>query len=260
MIILLSPSKSMDLAAAPTIDFTQPAFMEKSETLIDLLRTFSTAGLMDFMTISEKLTELNRERFKSWQQPFTLENSNQARLAFTGDVYDGLDAASLKKPDLTFAQKHLRILSGLYDLLRPLDLIQPYRLEMGRPLQTEGAKNLYEFWRKSITEKLNHLPGELLVNLAAQEYFKAIDAKQLNKKIISPVFKDEKNGLLKIISFYAKKARGSMARFIIENRISKPDELLTFDTGGYAYAPELSTASEPVYTRSEQSGGRTAAG
>jgi cytoplasmic iron level regulating protein YaaA (DUF328/UPF0246 family) len=250
----------MNTASAPNVKYTEPAFLDRSGQLISKLRNFSTAELMEFMAVSEKLAELNRQRFADWNLPFTPDNAKQALLAFTGDMYDGLDAPSLSNPDLTFAQKHLRILSGLYGLLRPLDLIQPYRLEMGRPLKTEDAKNLYEFWRDTVTKELNRLPGELLVNLASQEYVKAIDVKKLNKQIISPVFKDGKNGRLKIISFYAKKARGSMARFIIENRISKPNELLVFTTDGYAYVPELSTASEPVYTRGEQSGGRTAAG
>jgi cytoplasmic iron level regulating protein YaaA (DUF328/UPF0246 family) len=205
------------------------------------------------MEISETLPKLNQQRFKDWETPFTLDNAKQAVLAFTGDVYDGLDATSLKKADLNFAQNHLRILSGLYGLLKPLDLIQPYRLEMGRPLETRGAKNLYEFWRETVTEELNNTKGDLLVNLASNEYFKAIDKKMLNKEIISPVFKDEKNGTYKIISFFAKKARGSMARFIIENRIKETDELLNFAENGYAYNAELSKPAAPVFTRPEAS-------
>ncbi|QHI68830.1 peroxide stress protein YaaA [Tichowtungia aerotolerans] len=252
MIIVLSPSKSMDMNPVADSGFSHPGFLDRSEQLISKLRNFSTSELMDFMAISEKLAELNRQRFMDWKQPFSLDNAKQAILAFTGDVYDGLNAPSLEKADLTFAQKHLRILSGLYGVLRPLDLIQPYRLEMGRPLQTDGASSLYEFWRATITEELNQIPGDLLVNLASQEYFKAIDRKALNKQIISPVFKDEKNGKLKIISFYAKKARGTMARFIIQNRISKPEALPAFNLDGYEYAPDLSTASAPVFTRPEQ--------
>jgi cytoplasmic iron level regulating protein YaaA (DUF328/UPF0246 family) len=226
--------------------------LEQSGSLISNLRKFSISNLMEFMQISEKLAELNSQRFADWTTPFTPHNAKQAVFTFTGDVYDGLDAPSLKKRDLQFAQKHLRILSGLYGLLRPLDLIQPYRLEMGRPLRTDNANNLYGFWKQTITEELNRLPGDLLVNLASQEYFKAIDKKALNQQIISPVFKDEKNGAFKIISFYAKKARGSMARFIIENRITDADGLTGFNTGGYAYSAELSTGSEPVFTRPEQ--------
>ena len=165
---------------------------------------------------------------------------NRPALAFTGDVYDGLDATTLNEKDLTFAQNHLRILSGLYGLLKPLDLIQPYRLEMGRPLETRGAKNLYEFWRSTITKELNQTQDDVLVNLASNEYFKVIDKKMLGKQIISPVFKDEKNGTYKIISFFAKKARGTMARFIIENHIKTAEGLKVFSEGGYAYNSELS--------------------
>ncbi|MDZ8117663.1 peroxide stress protein YaaA [Pontiella agarivorans] len=251
MICLLSPSKSMNMEPAKLKDFTEPAFLEKSRKLVSKARKFSTPQLMEFMEISEKLAELNRQRFKDWNPPFNLENAKQAALAFTGDVYDGLDAPSLKKADLDFAQQHLRILSGLYGLLKPLDLIQPYRLEMGRPLETRGAKNLYEFWRASITEELNQTEADVVINLASNEYFKAVDKKGLNKNIISPVFKDEKNGNFKIISFFAKKARGSMARFLIENRIKTPDGLLEFSENGYAFNTELSTPAKPVFTRPE---------
>ncbi|QBG46906.1 peroxide stress protein YaaA [Verrucomicrobia bacterium S94] len=252
MICLLSPSKSMDMEPVNLKDFTEPLFLEKSQQLISRARKFSTAELMEFMEISEKLAELNRQRFNDWNLPFTLENAKQAVFAFTGDVYDGLDAGSLKKADLNFAQEHLRILSGLYGLLKPLDLIQPYRLEMSRPLETRGAKNLYQFWSTLITEELNQTPGDAIINLASNEYFKAIDKKTLKKDIISPVFKDGKNGTFKIISFFAKKARGAMARFIIENRVTSPEELLKFNESGYAFNPELSTPATPVFTRPEK--------
>ena len=207
MIIILSPSKSMDMEPSKLTEATQPAFLDQSEILIDKLRSFSAEEIGTFMGISEKLAKLNHKRFEAWHTPFSLENAKQAMLAFTGDVYDGLSAGGLNKRDMQFAQKHLRILSGLYGLLRPLDLIQPYRLEMGRSLQTEKTRNLYEFWRKTLTDALIAETGNLLVNLASQEYFKAIDRKVLNKQIISPVFKDEKNGSFKIISFHAKRAR-----------------------------------------------------
>jgi cytoplasmic iron level regulating protein YaaA (DUF328/UPF0246 family) len=251
MNLVLSPSKSMEMDPVPDSTFSQPDFLEKSERLVSNLRNFSAAELMEFMAISEKLAELNRQRFADWNLPFTPDNAKQAVLAFAGDVYDGLDASSLKKADLNFAQKHLRILSGLYGLLRPLDLIQPYRLEMGRPLQTGNAKNLYEFWRTAITDELNRLPGDQLVNLASQEYFKVIDKQALNKQIISPVFKDEKNNTYKIIIFFAKKARGSMARFIIENRITDAAGLTGFNTAGYSYAEELSSETAPIFIRPE---------
>ena len=242
----------MDMEPVELDDSTQPAFLNQSERLVAKLRNFSTPKLMDFMAISEKLADLNRQRFKEWQPPFTTKNAKQALMAFTGDVYEGLDAGSLKKRDVQYSQKHLRILSGLYGLLRPLDLIQPYRLEMGRPLEIRNAKNLYEFWRDTITDTLNAEKGNVLVNLASQEYFKAINTRQLGKKIVSPVFKDEKNGTLKIISFYAKKARGTMARYLIENRITDLDGLLGFSEEDYAYNPELSKSTEPVFTRSER--------
>lgn len=251
MIIVLSPSKSMDMEPSGVSESTQPAFVDQSEVLVSKLRRFSSKQLMEFMEISEKLADLNRHRFQDWKPPFTPDNAKQALLAFTGDVYEGLDASSLKKRDIQYAQKHLRILSGLYGLLRPLDLIQPYRLEMGRPLETRGARNLYEFWRESIVETLNAEKGDLLVNLASQEYFKAIDRKELDKEIVSPVFKDEKNGKLKIISFYAKKARGTMARYLITNRVTSIDGLLGFAEDGYAYNEGLSKPSEPVFTRAE---------
>jgi cytoplasmic iron level regulating protein YaaA (DUF328/UPF0246 family) len=249
MIVVLSPSKSMDMAPVKGGDFSQPAFLGQSTTLVSKLRKFSSAELMEFMAVSDKLSKLNQQRFKDWKTPFDAGNAKQALFAFTGDVYDGLDAATLKKCDVQFAQKHLRMLSGLYGLLKPLDLIQPYRLEMGRPLETRGAKNLYEFWTETITDELNRLDGDWLINLASQEYFKAIDRRKLNRKILSPIFKDEKNGTLKIISFYAKKARGSMARFIVQNQITNTEALMAFDGGGYSYDAGLSSATEPVFTR-----------
>ncbi|WP_372797057.1 peroxide stress protein YaaA [Pontiella sp.] len=251
MITVLSPSKSMDMEPAKVKTFSEPLFLDRSQKLVSKARKFSAAELMDFMDISEKLAELNHRRFKDWKPPFSLDNAKQAVLAFTGDVYDGLDAPSLKKTELNYAQNHLRILSGLYGLLKPLDLIQPYRLEMGRPLETRGAKNLYEFWKAAVTEELNRTPGDVLVNLASNEYFKAIDKKALDKDIISPVFKDEKNGTYKIISFYAKKARGAMARFLIENRAKCAADLLEFKEDGYFYNAALSKPGAPVFTRPE---------
>jgi cytoplasmic iron level regulating protein YaaA (DUF328/UPF0246 family) len=242
----------MDMEPAAFTDSTRPDFLDRAEQLVDALRSFSVTELMDFMEISAKLAEINCRRFKEWQPPFTVDNAKQAILAFTGDVYEGLDANSLKQSDIRFAQKHLRILSGLYGVLRPLDLIQPYRLEMGRPLKTETATNLYGFWRDLVTENLNAAAGKVLVNLASQEYFKAIDTEKLEKEIISPVFKDEKNGKMKIISFYAKKARGTMARYLIENRVAGLDDILEFAQDGYAYNPDLSTPREPVFTRAER--------
>lgn len=251
MIVVLSPSKSMDMEPSKRTDFTQPKFLEQSKKLISKARKFSKPELMKFMGISEKLAELNLQRFQDWNPPFSIDNAKQAMLTFTGDVYDGLDSNSLKECDITFAQNHLRILSGLYGLLKPLDLIQPYRLEMGCPFETHGAKNLYAFWKETVTAELNRTKGEVLVNLASNEYFKAIDKRALEKQIISPIFKDEKNGTFKIISFYAKKARGSMARHIIKNRLKESTDLLGFTEDGYAYASDQSTPDAPVFTRAE---------
>ncbi|MGE4489352.1 MAG: peroxide stress protein YaaA [Kiritimatiellales bacterium] len=252
MTIILSPSKSMETDPLPQAGTAQPDFRDRSSILISKLRKFSVADLMDFMKISQPLAELNRQRFKDWKTPFAPDNARPALFAFTGDVYDGLSASTLKRGDIAFAQKHLRILSGLYGLLRPLDLIQPYRLEMGRPLKTENAANLYEFWRETVTAALSQTPGDLLVNLASQEYAKVIDRKKLNKQIVSPIFKDEKNGRLKIISFYAKKARGAMARYLIQNRVADIDGLPGFAEDGYRYHPDLSTPEAPVFTRPER--------
>jgi cytoplasmic iron level regulating protein YaaA (DUF328/UPF0246 family) len=242
----------MELTHGPSATITRPVFLSQAEQLIEILRGFSIKELVDFMDISEKLATQTAERIQHWQLPFTPDNATPALFAFTGGVYDGLAAQTLTAADRQFAQKHLRILSGLYGLLRPLDLIQPYRLEMGRPLKTGETNNLYGFWKETITAELNRRPGDLLVNLASQEYFKAIDPKALTKQVVSPVFKDEKNGVYKIISFYAKRARGAMARFLIENRVADAEGLTGFDCDGYSYAAELSTEASPVFIRPEQ--------
>lgn len=249
MIALLSPSKSMDMQTPYDQTTTQPDFLKQSEALIHELRKMKTEELCDFMDISHKLALLNQERFQNWNPAFTSENAKPALFAFTGDVYDGLDAHTLKADEQTYAQDHLRILSGLYGILRPLDLIQAYRLEMGRPLKTENALNLYSFWKESIAAHLKQLNDTPLVNLASQEYFKAVPQKDLPHEIISPVFKDEKKGTFKIISFYAKKARGYMARYLIQNRITKPKDLLAFNLNGYRYDEATSTPTEPVFIR-----------
>ena len=249
MMALLSPSKSMDMEILSNQPATLPDFLAKSEKLIQQLRKMNTGELSEFMEISNKLATLNKERFQNWTPKCSAKNSKPALLAFTGDVYDGLDANTLKATDQAYAQDHLRILSGLYGILRPLDLIQAYRLEMGRPLKTKQASNLYTFWRESIGSHLKQVTDAPLINLASQEYFKAVPQKELSNEIISPVFKDEKNGTFKIISFYAKKARGLMARYLIQNRITKHKELLAFNLNGYRYDKTLSTPTEPVFIR-----------
>ena len=208
------------------------------------------------MGISDKLALLNAERFASFELPFTADNARPAAFAFNGDVYAGLDAGSMSEADIEFAQAHLRILSGLYGVLKPLDLMQPYRLEMGTKLATESGKNLYEYWGHTITDHLNETLAthdtQVVVNLASTEYFSAVKPKGLNAHIITPVFKDEKNGKVKIISFYAKKARGMMARYIIDKRIDTVDKLSEFDEAGYRFAPEQSSDTELVFVRLEK--------
>lgn len=252
MLTLLSPSKSMVQRPEISSDFTQPIFLDRAETLIRRLHSFSTQDLMDLMSISEKLGELNRQRIQDWQRPFTCANATPAAFAYTGDTYDGLDANCLHSSELISAQSTLRIVSGLYGLLRPLDLIQPYRLEMSRALTTENAKNLVEFWKTSITDELNAHPSSWLINLASKEYSSAVDSKRLNKQLITPRFLDEKNGKQKIISFFAKRARGSMARYIIQNRLTDPKQLQKFDTAGYKHRADLSSDAEPTFFRSEE--------
>lgn len=256
MLIVISPAKTLDYDTAPVTDLqSTPDFIPETKRLIEGLRELAPQDISQLMKISDKLGTLNYDRFQSWSPEFTNKNSKQALLAFKGDVYEGLDAGSFKAADFKFAQKHLRILSGLYGLLRPLDLMQPYRLEMGTRFGVDGAKTLYEFWDGKITEKLNEelkaIKSQELINLASNEYFKAVQPKNLQAQVISPVFKDWKNGQYKIISFYAKKARGMMSAFIIKNRLKNSESLKDFDWDGYQYDEKLSTANAPVFTRKQ---------
>jgi cytoplasmic iron level regulating protein YaaA (DUF328/UPF0246 family) len=254
MLIVISPAKTLDYETPPkTKTFTQPDFLDDSQQLINRARQYSALDIAELMQVSSKIAELNFERFAQWHTPFTPENAKQAVLAFKGDVYTGLDAASFKAADFKFAQKHLRILSGLYGLLRPLDLMQPYRMEMGRKIDTERGKNLYEFWGTEITEALNKqlkaIKSDVLVNLASNEYFKAVKPKALNARIITPEFKDWKNGAYKMMGVYAKKARGQLSRYVIENQITDPEAMKAFDVDGYAYNAKLSSEDKWVFTR-----------
>ena len=254
MLIVISPAKSLDYETPVKIRrFTQPDFLEESQQLIDGLRQLSPQQVSALMSISPILGELNHQRFNHWQLPFDNKNARQAVFAFDGDVYGGLNAPSLSLADITFAQKHLRILSGLYGLLRPLDLIQPYRLEMGSAWKTSGTHSLYDFWGSRITNALNAELGSsrkpVLVNLASNEYFKAIKEKHLAADVISPVFKDYKEGQYKLISFFAKRARGLMSAWIIRNRVGKPADLPSFDVEGYRYSEQDSTPGTPVFLR-----------
>ncbi|MCW8828693.1 MAG: peroxide stress protein YaaA, partial [Gammaproteobacteria bacterium] len=213
----------------------------------------SALDIAELMAVSMKIAELNFERFEQWRTPFTPENAKQAALAFKGDVYTGLDAESFSAADFKFAQSHLRILSGLYGLLRPLDLMQPYRLEMGRKVDTGRGKNLYEFWGDKITEGLNrqmkNIKSPYLINLASSEYFKSVKPKRLDGEIITPEFKDWKNGQYKMMGVYAKKARGQLSRFVIQNRLTEPEAMKDFDVDGYVFNEELSSDSKWVFTR-----------
>lgn len=257
MFILISPAKTLDFESpVRTRTATQPGFLDQSETLVNGLRKMSSRKIGDLMGISKNLSELNRGRFQSWSRPFDKNNAKQALFAFRGDVYTGLDADTLSAADCKFAQKHLRILSGLYGVLKPLDLIQPYRLEMGTQLKTGRHHNLYEFWGSSITDSLNQELEEsrtkLIVNLASNEYFKAVRPKILNADLVTPIFKDAKNGRYKVISFFAKKARGMMVRYIVQNRIKTREKLKRFDAAGYTYSDKFSSENQMVFTRESE--------
>lgn len=254
MLIVISPAKSLDYKTIPTTkNYTIPEFLDESAKLAERLSKMSPGQLSKLMNISNDLGELNFTRFQEWSTPFSLENAKQAVLAFNGDVYKGLDAPSLSEDVLSKAQKKLRILSGLYGVLRPLDLIQPYRLEMGTELKYYRSGNLYEFWNPQLTKEVKKAVDEseshILVNLASKEYFKSIDTKILKTEIITPEFRDLKNGKYIIISFFAKKARGLMTRFILENDISDFRELQAFEAEGYHFNPRMSKTNRPVFTR-----------
>lgn len=252
MKIIISPAKSLDFEnKANTSLHTQPRFLEQSEKLNKKLKTLSKKKLSDLMKISDDLAALNYDRNQEWQPPFTPSNAKQAVYAFTGEVFRGLDVTSLSEEKLPVLQDTLRILSGLYGLLKPLDLMQPYRLEMGTKLKIGRADNLYKFWDTTLAESLNEEleEGELLINLASSEYFKAVPKKALKVSMITPVFKDLKNGQYKTIMTYAKKARGLMVRYIIDNNVKSLEELKGFNVEGYGFAESMSSETELVFTR-----------
>lgn len=257
MLIVLSPAKSLDYESPLATDkVSEPTMLDHAAELVDIMAKQSPNKIAKLMSISPQLAELNFERFQNWERPFTPETARQALLAFDGDVYIGLDAKSLNQRDFTHAQKTLRILSGLYGLLRPLDLMMPYRLEMGSKLKNPRGKDLYSFWGDHITNELNEAmaasPGEkVLVNLASNEYFKAVRPASLEFPVVSPGFLDAKgaDGDYKTVSFFAKKARGSMTSWIIKNRIKKVSEFEDFDGMGYQYSPSHSSEFRPVFTR-----------
>ncbi|MFD1293675.1 peroxide stress protein YaaA [Lutibacter holmesii] len=252
MKIVISPAKSLDFETkVPTSVFTEGIFLKEASTLNAVLKKKSPKKLSELMSISANLGELNWKRNQEWALPFSLENSKQAVFAFKGDVYVGLDAYSLSSTKIDQLQDKLRILSGQYGLLKPLDLMQPYRLEMGTKLKVGRKENLYQFWDTKVTDALNSelKEDEALINLASNEYFKVIKTKVLKAPVVTPVFKDYKNGKLKIISFFAKKARGLMVRYIIDNEIESVEDLKGFNYEGYAFDGNLSSEKELVFTR-----------
>lgn len=257
MLAVISPAKTLDYETAlPTDQFTQPRLLADSAELIDVARQLSATEIASLMSVSEKIAQLNVARFHDWQPEFDFANARQAIFAFKGDVYTGLDAYELNDAQLDFAQQHLRMLSGLYGLLRPLDLMMPYRLEMGTKLQNPRGQNLYTFWGDQITQLINtdlaDVGTDILVNLASDEYYKSVKESKVKAEIIKPVFLDQKNGKYKVISFYAKKARGLMARFMIENKIEQIDDLKAFNSEGYYFDKVSSSSHELVFKRNEQ--------
>ena len=259
MLLVISPAKSLDFESRPTTrKFSQPMFLDDARLLIDRLKDLSPGEISDLMGISTKLGELNCDRYNEWALPFTADNAKQAALAFRGDVYQGMQAWDYSERDFTWAQRRVRILSGLYGVLKPLDLIQPYRLEMGVSLTNPRGRNLYEFWGDRISESLGQeLEGhrsKFLVNLASNEYWDVLDPRRVGaRRIVRPVFKDLKNGRYKFISFYAKKARGLMASFIVKNRIDTMAGLKDFDWSGYRYCDAESSSNEFVFLRDRPS-------
>jgi uncharacterized protein len=253
MIVVISPAKKLDFnTCAPTKKFTNLKDISMSEQLIKELRKCKPEKISTMMKLSESLTDLNVERYKKFNTPFNLDNAKQAMFAFKGDTYVGLDAESFSKKDIDYAQKHLRILSGLYGLVSPLDLIQPYRLEMGTKFPCGESKNLYEFWNRKITEQLHESlkKEKVLINCASNEYFKSVNTKVLEgAKIITPSFKEKKNGEYKMIGLFAKKARGMMSRFIIQNQVKDVSGLSEFNLDGYKFNKKLSNEENPVFTR-----------
>ncbi len=256
MLLVISPAKTLDYETPPvTSRFTQPEFLDHAQELIQQLRELSPAQIAELMHLSDKLAGLNVARYGSWHPDFTPDNAKQALLAFKGDVYTGLNAEDFVEADFDFAQQHLRMLSGLYGLLRPLDLMQPYRLEMGTKLANVRGKDLYAFWGERISGWLNEALAaqgdDILLNLASNEYFSSVKRKTLDARIIDTEFKDLKNGQYKIISFYAKKARGLMARYVIKERLRDPEGLKDFNYQGYRYSAEHSKPDSLVFLRDE---------
>ena len=256
MLMVISPAKTLDYESPlATGKASQPDCLDDACELVDQLKTLEPHDISKLMSISDKLGQLNAERFRTWQTPFTPDNARQAVLAFKGDVYTGLDAESFSDEEFDIAQRRLRILSGLYGVLKPLDLMQPYRLEMGTKFENSRGRDLYAFWGSRITDELNRLlkaDDGVLVNLASNEYFKSVRKKDLDARLVTPQFKDWKNGQYKMISFYAKKARGLMCRYAIQNKVTQADDLKGFDLEGYRFSEEQSDTNNWVFLRDEQ--------
>lgn len=266
MLVVVSPAKNLDFdsplpnfidnSSRASLACAQPRLLNNTKELVKTCKALSPADLSSMMKISDKLAILNAERFSSFEFPFTADNARPAMYAFNGDVYTELDAKTLDQESVSFAQSHLRILSGLYGVLKPLDYMQPYRLEMGKKINTGNAKSLYEYWGNIITTEVNNALAEqgdsILINLASNEYFSSIKAKHLEATVVTPQFKDEKNGKFKIISFYAKKARGLMARYIIEHKIKNVKDLQQFDVDGYYFDENESSAIDLIFKRTER--------
>ena len=256
MLAVISPAKTLDFETPSLTNSSScPEFLDHSQNLINKLRTLSESKLCSLMSISSKLATLNEQRYQDWSLPFTTSNAKQAIMAFKGDVYTGFTFEKYNKKDFSYAQKHLRILSGLYGLLRPLDLIQPYRLEMGTKLATPQGKNLYDFWGSFLTNALNDAIKnsgiQILVNLASNEYYNAVDKSALQGRVITPIFKDHKKGDFKVISFFAKKARGAMSDYLVRHRVGEPEGLKEFTGLGYRFNPNLTSDDNWVFTRKE---------
>ena len=254
MISIVSPAKSLNFDDSCSVKmYSQCSFLKDSQLLVNDLKKYSPKQISDLMKVSDKIGLLNADRYKNWSLPFNEGNSKQAVFAFQGDVYQGLEIDSFSEDDLIYAQDYFRILSGLYGLLKPLDLIQPYRLEMGTSFKDKRGKNLYDFWNTRITEHLNKelelSKSQYLLNLASNEYYKVIQPKGLNATVITPIFKDFKNGQYKIISFFAKRARGMMASFHLKNKINNPEDLKSFNMAGYTFNDDMSIGNQLVFTR-----------
>lgn len=254
MLTVISPAKTLDYdSPLPPHEATEPRLLDDSARLIRRARQLSADDIAQLMNVSDKIAQLNEQRFEDWSTPFTTDNARAAIFAFKGDVYTGMDVGRFGANTLDAAQRRLRILSGLYGVLRPLDLMQPYRLEMGTRLDNRRGKNLYEFWGERITKQLKDdmqaADTEVLVNLASHEYFKSVKKKKLPGPVIEPVFQDEKNGKYKVISFWAKKARGRMAAWLLRENVNRPQDLHEYAEDGYSYAPDVSSDRKPVFRR-----------